>query len=135
MPVYATADELYAVLEQVFFQVKQRPEHIETFTRSNLVIRIRFSNPQAEMLLDGRQPPLEVFYGPRPGAADLELAMPTDLLHRIWLGQAKLKEAFFGGQIQSKGNLLRAMKLTDLFREAENAYPQILARRAGGKDG
>lgn len=128
-PVYASAEELYAVLQDVFAEVKEHPEHIATFTASNLVIRMRFSNPEAEVLLDGRQPPLEVFFGSRPGDADLELAMEADLLHRIWLGETALKDAFFGGQIRTKGNVLRAMKLTDLFREAEKAYPQILARR------
>ncbi|RLT37111.1 MAG: hypothetical protein DWI57_14015 [Chloroflexi bacterium] len=128
MPVYTTADELYTVLKLVFARVNQKPEQIETFTSSNLVIRMRFSGPEAEVLLDGRQPPLEVFFGPRPGNADLEMAMAADLLHRIWLGQAKLREAFFGGQIQTKGNILRAMKLTDLFREAEIAYPLVLAQ-------
>ncbi len=128
MPVYATADEFYVVLKEVFARVNEKPEHIETFTSSNLVIRMRFSGPEAEILLDGRQPPLEVFFGPRPGNADLEMVMAADLLHRIWLGQAKLKEAFFGGQIQTKGNILRAMKLTDLFREAETAYPLVLAQ-------
>jgi len=127
MPVYATAEELYTVLNQVFTRVNQRPAQIETFTSSNLVIRMRFSQPDAEVLLDGRQPPLEVFFGARPGNADLELAMSADLLHQIWLGQTKLKEAFFGGQIQTKGNILRAMKLTDLFQEAETAYPLVLA--------
>ena len=127
MPVYATAEELYSVLNRVFARVNQKPEQIESFTRSNLVIRMRFSQPEAEVLLDGRQPPLEVFYGARPGNADLELTMTADLLHHIWLGQTKLKEAFFGGQIQTKGNILRAMKLTELFQEAENAYPLVLA--------
>lgn len=129
MPFYSTADELYAVLQDVFEEVKKHPEHIETFTSSNLVIRLRFSGPEAEVLLDGRQPPLEVFYGERPGDANLELAMDGDLLHRIWLGQTALKDAFFGGQIRTKGNVLRAMKLNDLFREAERAYPQVLEQR------
>lgn len=129
MPFYSTADELYTVLQDVFDEVKQHPEHIATFTSSNLVIRMRFSGPEAEVLLDGRQPPLEVFYGERPGDANLELAMEADLLHRIWLGQTPLKDAFFGGQIRTKGNVLRAMKLNDLFREAEKAYPQVLERR------
>lgn len=128
MPVYATADELYAVLKEVFDLVNKEPAHITAFTSSNLVIRIRFSGPEAEVLLDGRQPPLEVFFGNRPGAADLELAMQADLLHKIWLGQTEMKNAFFSGQIQMKGNMLRAMKLTDLFREAEVAYPQVLAQ-------
>ena len=122
MPVYADAEQLYRVLGRVFEKVKESPAAIESFTSSNLVIRLRLTDPDAEVLLDGRQPPLEVFFGARPGRADLELTMAADLLHDVWCGRRKLKDAFFGGQIQSSGNIFLAMNLTDLFREAERAY-------------
>ena len=125
MPVYADAEQLYGVLRRVFEKVKERPGAIESFTSSNLVIRLRLKDPDAEVLLDGRQPPLEVFFGARPGKADLELTMTADLLHEVWCGQRKLKDAFFGGQIQSSGNIFLAMNLTDLFREAERAYALV----------
>ena len=108
-----------------FEKVKESPGAIESFTSSNLVIRLRLTDPEAEVLLDGRQPPLEVFFGTRPGKADLELTMTADLLHEVWCGQRKLKDAFFGGEIQSSGNIFLAMNLTDLFREAERAYALI----------
>lgn len=129
MAFYTSPQQLYDVLQGVFERVKAHPDHIETFTRSNLVIRMRFSDPTAEVLLDGRQPPLEVFFGERPGRADLELDMPADLLHAIWLSQKRLRDAFFSGEIATKGNILRATKLTDLFREAEQAYPQVLQEK------
>lgn len=122
MAVYADAPQLYTVLGRVFDTVKERPAAIESFTRSNLVVRLRLTEPDAEVLLDGRQPPLEVFFGPRPGKADLELTMAADTLHLVWSGQRKLKDLFFGGQIQTSGNLFRAMELADLFREAERVY-------------
>ena len=125
MPVYADSEQLYAVLRRVFDAVKERPGAIESFTRSNLVIRLRLTEPDAEVLLDGRQPPLEIFFGPRPGKADLELRMSADILHEVWSGQRQLKDLFFGGQIQTSGNVFRAMKLADLFREAERAYARI----------
>ena len=130
MPVYADAEQFYTVLRRVFEKVKERPGAIESFTSSNLVIRLRLTDPDAEVLLDGRQPPMEVFFGARPGKADLELSMTADLLHEVWCGQRKLKDAFFGGQIQSSGNIFLAMKLTDLFREAEQAY--MLVQGTGG---
>lgn len=129
MSFYSTDTEFYAVLKDVFDRVSSRPEHIETFTRSNLVIRMRFNEPEAEVLLDGRQPPMEVFFGPRPGDADLEMTLSADLLHRIWLGQEKLRDAFFSGRIKTQGNVFRAMKLSDLFREAENNYESVLKER------
>lgn len=129
MPVFRNDQELYSVLQDVFERVKEKPEQIQAFTKSNLVIRMRFRDPQAEVLLDGRQPPLEVFFGERPGRADLEMAMPADLLHQIWLGETRLRDAFFSGAIQTQGNVFRAMNLSDLFREAERAYPGVLAER------
>ena len=57
MPTFQSPEQLYTVLQDVFKKLAEQPEHIETFTRSNLVIRMNFTNPHAEVLLDGRQPP------------------------------------------------------------------------------
>lgn len=128
MAVFNSPDQLYTILQSVFEQLNTTPDKIEPFTRSNLVIRLILSDPEAEVLLDGRQPPLEVFYGTRPGQANLEFSMPADLLHRIWMDEESTSEAFFSGRIKSKGNLLRATHLIDLFRHIEEIYPNIAAQ-------
>jgi putative sterol carrier protein len=125
MAVFHSAEQVYQVLQQVFEQIGANPEQIAAFTSSNLVIRIRLSDPQAEVLLDGRQPPLEVFFGERPGKANLEITLPADLLHAIWLGREKASSAFFTGKVKTKGNFGKAMPLIDLFRECERVYAQI----------
>ncbi|MCB0063746.1 MAG: hypothetical protein KDE19_16600, partial [Caldilineaceae bacterium] len=127
MAVFQSDQHLYTVLHEVFEAVTATPAHIEPFTHSNLVIRMQTLLPTAEVLLDGRQPPLEVFYGPRPGQANLEIRMEADLLHRIWMSDQSASEAFFSGQIKTKGNLLKATPLLDLFRECERIYPAIAA--------
>ncbi len=111
----------------VFDRLSASPKNIEAFTRSNLVIRIITTAPDAEILLDGRQPPLEVFYGPRPGRANLEVTLPADLLHVVWMGTESASEAFFSGRVKTKGNFMKAMQLMDLFRECEQVYPEIAA--------
>lgn len=126
MAVYESDEQFYAAMQAVFAAVSQQPEHIETFTRSNLVIRMNFMNPTAEVLLDGRQPPLEVFFGPRPGDANIEVTMDAELLHRIWLGQASASQSFFSGAIQTQGNVMRALPLMDLFRVCEAVYPTVV---------
>jgi hypothetical protein len=115
------------VLQRVFEELNERPDKIAPFTHSNLVIRLILNDPDAEVLLDGRQPPLEVFYGPRPGKANLEFSMPADLLHRLWMDEESTSAAFFSGRIKSKGSLLRASHLVDLFRHIEEIYPAIAA--------
>ncbi|RIK40490.1 MAG: hypothetical protein DCC55_14805 [Chloroflexi bacterium] len=129
MAIFNSADHLYSILHLVFEEVRAVPEQIETFTHSNLVIRIRTLEPEAEILLDGRQPPLEVFYGERPGKANLEITLPANLLHAIWLGEERASNAFFSGKIKTKGNFTKAMQLMDLFRECERVYPQIAAKQ------
>jgi hypothetical protein len=115
------------VLHSVFVQLSAEPEKIAPFTHSNLVIRLNLSDPDAEVLLDGRQPPLEVFYGPRPGQANLEFSMSADLLHRLWMNEESTSAAFFSGRIKSKGSLMRATHLIDLFRHIEEIYPDVAA--------
>lgn len=127
MAVFASDQQLYEVLQRVFEELSAEPEKVAPFTQSNLVIRLILSDPDAEVLLDGRQPPLEVFYGPTPGQANLEFSMPADLLHRIWMDEESTSAAFFGGRIKSKGSLLRATHLIELFRHIEQLYPAIAA--------
>ncbi|HMN27989.1 MAG TPA: SCP2 sterol-binding domain-containing protein [Caldilineaceae bacterium] len=127
MAVFRSSEKLYQVLHRVFEQVSADPAQIAVFTQSNLVIRIRLNDPAAEVLLDGRQPPLEVFFGERPGKANLEISLPADLLHAIWLGQERSSSAFFSGKVKTKGNFMKATQLIELFRECERVYPQIAA--------
>jgi hypothetical protein len=125
MAVFASDEQLYRVLQQVFNKLKEEPDKLAPFTQSNLVIRLLLSDPAAEVLLDGRQPPLEVFFGPRPGQANLEFSMSADLLHRLWMNEESTSEAFFSGRIKSKGSLLRATHFVNLFRHVEAVYPAI----------
>ena len=125
MAVYQSTDQFYQVMNDVFAYVIQHPQHIDSFTRSNLVIRMRTTDPDAEILLDGRQPPLGVFFGPTPGQANLEISLPADLLHELWLGRESTHRAFYTGRIRTTGNLLKAMQLSEVFAEAEHIYPTV----------
>ena len=130
MAVYKNDQQFYRVMRDVFDYIAAHPQHTASFTRSNLVIRMRTTEPRAEILLDGRQPPLQVFFGPTPGVANLEIDLPADLLHEIWLGHESTHKAFYTGRIRTSGNLLKAMKLGEVFQEAERIYPAV-ARKHG----
>jgi len=127
--IFADAETFYDVMKEVFDAVKREPEKLESITSSNLVIRINTRNPQAQVLIDGRQPPLEVFFGERPGAANIEIELEADLLHNMWLGNVSTRESFFSGKIKTRGNMLKMMRLTELFYECEKAYPAIVKSR------
>ena len=127
--VFSSDEHFYLVMHDVFTEVAAHPR-MDNIARSNLVIRIKTTEPEAELLIDGRQPPLEIFYGTRPGQANIEIMLAADLLHKIWLGQVSTRESFFSGKIKTRGNMLKMMTLTDLFAECERVYPDV-ARRHG----
>lgn len=123
--VFSSEEHFYTVMREVFARVTAEPENVHDIAHSNLVIRIRATNPEAEILVDGRQPPLEVFFGKRPGDANIEILLAANLLHAIWLGKESTRQAFFGGRIKTRGNMLEMMRLTELFSECEKVYPTI----------
>lgn len=125
MSVYQSAEQFYAIMQEVFDYVMQHPDHVTAFSHSNLVIRMNMRAPTAEILLDGRQPPLGVFFGPRPGRANLEITLDADLLHALWMGTESTHQAFLSGRIQTRGNMLKAMQLAEVFTAAERIYPTI----------
>ncbi len=128
MAVYESTEQFYAIMKDVFERVMQHPDSIESFTRSNLVVRMNTTDPEAEILLDGRQPPLGIYFGERPGRANLEITLTADLLHAMWLGSESTQQAFLSGRVRTRGNLLKAMQLIDLFAAAERIYPAVARR-------
>jgi putative sterol carrier protein len=128
MHVFHSEHHFYDVMRDVFDQVCADPQKTHAITRSNLVMRIKTTHPDAEILVDGRQPPMEIFYGHRPGRADIEITLAGNLLHDIWLSKASSREAFFSGKIKTHGNMLKMMKLTDLFYECERVYPDVVRK-------
>lgn len=124
--VYADSDAFYVAMRALFERLAADPAATAQFQRARMAIRIRSTDPQAEIYLDSRNNPVRVEFGPYAGNADLELTLPADLLHQIWLGEVRLRDAFFSGQIHTTGNVFRAMSLGDLFRQAEALYPSVL---------
>jgi len=127
MAVYDSDQQLYSVLQSVFERLASEPANADQLAKTNMVIRMNFTEPTAQVTLDGRESETEVYYGPTSGKANMEFSMSADLLHNIWMGEESSSQAFFNGKIKTKGNFMKAMKLVDLFRECERVYPSVAA--------
>lgn len=127
MAVFESDEQLYSVLQSVFERLAAEPGNAHRLAKTDVVIRMNFTEPAAQVTLDGRKPKTEVLFGPSADKANMEFSMPADLLHRIWMGEASSSQAFFSGQIKTKGNFMKAMQLVDLFRECERVYPAVAA--------
>jgi hypothetical protein len=116
-------------MQEVFDRLNATPGAADDFVKHHMVVSLYLDNPKTFIGLDGRQKPVDLSFSPDGNKPDLAIRLDADLLHGILLGKVRLRDAYFGGQIKTKGSVFKAMKLADLFREAEKLYPVVLKER------
>lgn len=126
---YHSPEQLQDVAQALIDRMAQDPQSADSLSSSGMLIRINVREPNLIILLDGRHNPASVTFGLGSEKPDLEIGLKSDTLHKVWLGQLRVRDAYFGGKISTKGNVFSAMKLADIFREAERLYPVILREK------
>ena len=127
MAVYVDAEQVYTYLEALFALIAEKePGAADAVLASRLVIRLRCSEPDAEITINGRQRPLETTYGPTRLRPTLDIELAADTLHAIMLGELGLRKALAGGLLEVRGPVWKAKALADLFYQAQDLYRQVL---------
>ena len=126
MPFYPDSKTLRSVMTEVFNRLNATPGAADDFVKNNMIVSLYVDNPKVFLGVDGRQKPVELSFSPDGVKPDLAIRLDADLLHGILMGTVRLRDAYFGGQIKTKGSVFKAMKLADLFRQAEKIYPDVL---------
>ena len=131
MPFYPDSQSFYNVMIDLFGQVMEDPALLKPLRDGKTLLRIVTTQPDAVLVLDGRFDPVRFTAGRMiSDEVDVGIRTPADILHRAWLGQERLRDAFLRGKIKLDTSPLRALtlqsSLSDLFRQLENLYPQVL---------
>ena len=126
---YHSPDQLRDVAETLIERMAQDARAGTDLSSSGMLIAINVREPNLVIQLDGRHNPASVAFGPASEKPNLEIGLKSETLHKIWLGQLRVRDAYFGGKISTKGNVFSAMKLADMFHEAERLYPIILREK------
>jgi len=127
MPFYNKTELLYSATRALFARISENaPRAADGIVKGRLVIRLRTSEPEGEIMLDGRQPPLKSSFGPSTARPELDIQMAADTLHRILLGELPLGKAVSSGQLKVKGPIFKTLPLADLFRQGQRYYPEVL---------
>lgn len=129
MAFYPDSQTLQSVMQELFERLNATPGASDEFVKNKMIVAIYLNRPKVFLGLDGRQHPVEIVFAPNGDKPDLAIQMDADLIHDIWLSNVRLRDAFFDGRIKTKGSIFKAMKLADLFRQAETLYPVILQER------
>jgi len=134
MPFYADAKTFYEVMNDLFSQVMARPDLLKPLRDGKVVLRIATTGPDAILVVDGRAIPPRFTTGTDPaGKVDVGLSLSADVLHNVWLGKIRLRDAYLAGKVHLDSNPLKALSLMtgllEMFRFVEGLYPGVLKKR------
>ena len=127
MAIFVDSEQLYAATKALFARIAEEdPGAADAILASHLVIRLRSTEPETEITINGRQRPLQTTFGPSQVRPTLDIELPADTLHQIMLGEQSMKKALADGLLKVRGPAWKAMALADLFRQGQTLYPGVL---------
>ena len=134
MPFYANAETFYEIMNDLFGQVMARPDLLQPLRDGKVLLRITTTQPDTILVVDGRSVPPRFTTGKAlEGKADVGLTLVADVLHNVWLGKIRLRDAYLAGKIHLDSNPIKALSLMtallEMFRFVEGLYPGVLKRR------
>jgi len=133
--VFDTDEAFYRAMHELFKTMEaQTPSPIDKITAQKMVVRLRFSNPSAQIVVNGRFTPVRIQYGdprqPSIAQPDLDAEMAADTIHLILLDSLSLKSALASKKIKVTGALWKTNSLAELLLNGRSLYPAI-ARQHG----
>ncbi|WP_420645370.1 SCP2 sterol-binding domain-containing protein [Candidatus Leptofilum sp.] len=128
---YQDEAQLYGYLENLFNRVEaDLPQATESLLKAKLCIRFNVSRPDAALVINAKQRPLQIEYGrANSHKPDLDVDVTGDALHQILLGQLSLTKAVGSKKVKPKGPVWKVMALADLFYHAQKIYPSVYAEQ------
>jgi hypothetical protein len=133
MSVYPNAEILQTTLETLFGRVGKDPDAVQSVVSSKLILRLRVTAPDADVVINGRKNPPQITYGKTSLRPDLEINLTADALHSILLGELRLSSAVASKQLVVRGPIFKTFVFEDIFHSAQAFYPSVLEEQ--GLDG
>jgi hypothetical protein len=124
MPVFETADELYACIGGLFERMKSQTQVQTGLASLELTVRFNYTQPEASITILAYDGEGAIHYGECNKKPDVELAMTGDIAHHFWLGEINVMGAITKRQIVPTGTLSKIMALAPLIKAGIQIYPQ-----------
>ena len=100
---------------------------MKSVVSSKLILRLRVTAPEADVVINGRKNPPVISYGKTALRPDLEIELGADALHQILLGELRLSSAVASRQLVVRGPIFKTFVFEDIFHSAQSFYPSVLA--------
>lgn len=138
MAVFQDADQFYDCVGALMDRAKSDPNVGPKIAKSGLVIRFKYSDPDAQTTIDARGKPsqsgsyINVFHGPNDLKADITMSMKADVSHAFWHGKVNLLNALAKREIVADGPIPKILKLLPAVQPLYKQYPQLLKEKGYG---
>lgn len=127
MPFFTSSDHFYSAIGETLNRAQTHAPHAaQAVIQSRLMIQMIFSDPQAEMLVNGRKTPFQIEYGPIKLRPELELRLPADTFHQILLQELEIKTAVSRGLIKVRGPVWKLASFGPVIEAGQQVYPLVL---------
>jgi len=137
MAYFKDAAELYECIGGFFKEATRDEEMAPKVAASKLVITFNYTDPDASITVDAKNPPpgeqyFSIIEGPNDLRPDVEMWMAADIAHRFWHGKVNLVQALSKGEMKAKGPIPSILKLLPAIKPAYTLYPEHLRKIGKG---
>jgi hypothetical protein len=130
--LFASGTEFESILGGFFEEVAANPLVAQKLLASNLVIRFRYTDPDAVLLVDCSGDTITVRAGDISTKAEVDMSMTADIAHKFWFGKVNLMQALTRKQMIARGPVPRILKLLPAIKPTYAMYPQYLQAHGYG---
>ena len=128
MAVFQNSEQLYSFFRLLIARIEaDDAKAAASMLKSGMRFQFKFTDLDAELMIDARKRPLHVEYGTSTVKSDLEVALTSATLDEILRGKITLTKALGSKKLIPKGPVWKTAVLADLFNHAKNIYPSLLA--------
>lgn len=119
MAIFATPDQLYRYISELFEEIATLPEAKEALKSLTLNVQFNYSAPDCKMTLTAANGEYTIARGTCDDIpADVELTMTGDVAYKFWTGELNVMGAITTREIGVTGSLGKMMRLAPLIKTA-----------------
>ncbi len=129
MRIFADTTELYAVMHELWQQIKAHPVMSQELLKSRLIVRFHYKDPDGYITIDGSDGlEIKITLGDCDAQPIVEMTMKSDVAHAFWSGKENPALALLSGKMTSRGPVNKALALLPVVKPAFQLYPEIVAK-------
>jgi SCP-2 sterol transfer family len=131
MAVYASTEQVNAVMYELWTAIANDPNMGPKLLQSKMIAQFHYREPEGKVTIDcSNGTELKIYTGECDVKPIVEMFMKSDVAHEFWLGKIGIPVAIMTGKIVSKGPVNQALALLPVIKPAFDLYPAIYSRHS-----